>query len=172
MPHNQIFRGSILRCLSAGRGWQSPASAIAGYSLLTACMILASGCTANADTAIEASLDKDFQLQIGQSALLAAENLEVGFQAVTSDSRCGKGETCIWEGNATARIWVRIDGGAKEESELHSSSRMLTAVDFANFSIGLVALNPPAIAGRDIEQTEYIATFRVVRGISGGKVIY
>ncbi len=141
-------------------------------ALLTAGVIFASGCAASADNTFQASLDDDFRLQIGQSALVATIGLEVGFQAVTADSRCGKGETCVWEGDATVRVWLQMDGGAKEERELHTGSRMPTAVDFANFSIGLVALHPAPVSGRAIEPTEYVATLRVVRGVFGGQVVY
>ena len=141
-------------------------------SLLTVGIALASGCVASADNAIGTSLDDDFQLLIGQSKLVSTANIEVGFQAVTADSRCGIGETCIWEGDATVRIWLQPVGGAKEERELHTSSRMPQAVDFANFSIRLVLLHPKAVSGRTIEPAEYIATLRVVRGVSGGQVVY
>ena len=141
-------------------------------SLLTVGMVLATGCGASAENAIGTSLDEDFQLRIGQSTLVSTANVEVGFQAVTADSRCGTGETCIWEGDATVLIWLQLAGGAKEERELHTGSRMPTAVDFANFSIRLVALHPKAVSGRAIEPTAYVATMRVVRGISGGQVIY
>jgi hypothetical protein len=139
---------------------------------LSACLIVASGCTANADSPIESTLDQDFQLRIGQSARISTEDMEIGFLAVTSDSRCGKGEVCITEGDATVRISLRIAGGTTEERELHTGSRLPSATDYANFSVGLVALHPAAISGQTIEPTAYLATFRVARGISGGQVIY
>jgi len=76
------------------------------------------------------------------------------------------------EGDAIVRIWLRLDGGDKQERELHTGSKMPNAVDYANFSIGLVVLHPAAIAGRAIAPADYIATIRVARGTSGGKVIY
>lgn len=154
---------------------QSAYAAVRSYLALlmvAAGMFLIGGGAANADNPIGVSLDKNFELRINQSAFVATENLELGFLAVTSDSRCGMGEKCVWEGNATVRIWVQLAGGAKEVRELHTASRMPRAVDFANLSIGLVALQPAAISGVDIEPAQYIATLRIVRGISGGKLIY
>ena len=171
MLRKQNFPGPILRRLNSPFGWHAPGAATAALSLLTG-MFVASGCGASADNPIGASLDENFELRIGQSAVISAVNMEVGFEAVTSDSRCGKGEQCVWEGDATVRIWLRIDGGARESRELHTASRMPSAVDFANFSIGLVALHPAAISGRDIESADYVAILRVARGISGGQVIY
>ena len=107
------FPGSILRCLNSPFEWRAPGAATAALSLLTG-FFVASGCGASADNAFGASLDEDFQLRIGQSAVISAANMEIGFEAVTSDSRCGKGEQCVWEGDATVRIWLRIDGGARE----------------------------------------------------------
>lgn len=129
------------------------------------------GCTANGETAIDVSLESAFQLHVGQSARISAENIEITFVGVTADSRCGKGVTCIWEGDAVVRIRAQV-GAEKTEHELHTASRNANAADFANFSVGLVALYPAAIAERVIEPTAYIATLRVVRGMSGGKVVY
>jgi len=169
---NQSFPGSILRDLSARYRLHATDNAIAGLSLLIAITILASGCTATADNAIAATLGENFQLRVGQSALIESVNMEIGFLGVSSDSRCGKGEACIVEGDAIVRIWLRLDGGDKQERELHTGSKMPNAVDYANFSIGLVVLHPAAIAGRAIAPADYIATIRVARGTSGGKVIY
>jgi hypothetical protein len=172
MRLNRHLPGSISRRLKYGDRLPGPGRIIAGLSLLMTGLVLASGCTAVADNAIAVSLEQNFDLQIGQSALASSENLQVDFLAVTEDSRCGKGETCVWEGDGSVRIALQIAGGARAEHELHTNSRMQAAVDVANFSIGLVALNPPAISGRAIERSEYVATFRIVRGSSGGKVVY
>lgn len=172
MQPEQTLTRSILRWLRAPYEQRVPGSAIAGLALLTAGIILASGCTVSANNPIAVSLDEDFELGVGQSALVSSVDLEIGFQTVSSDSRCGKGEQCITEGDAVVRIWLRMAGGAREERELHTGSKLPRVTDYANLSIGLVALHPAAISGRAIESQDYIGVFRVARGFSGDRVIY
>lgn len=155
---------SIDCCVRTSAAIHSMANPATRRSLFAAGFVFAASCAASSDTMIEASMENDFQLQVDQSAVVAAEHLELGFQAVTSDSRCGKGEVCIWEGDATVRVWVRRDGGAKEEHELHTGSRQPGAVAYTRYSIHLVALFPMPVTGRSISPTEYVATFRVTRG--------
>jgi hypothetical protein len=144
----------------------------AGPPLLIAGLLFAVACAASDDDPVEVSLNEDFQLRIGQSAQVSDAEMKIGFQAVTSDSRCAKGETCITEGDAIVRIWLEDSGGTREERDLHTGSQMARATDFANFSIGLVALHPERISGRNVEPEQYLATLRVVRGASGGELIY
>jgi hypothetical protein len=172
MLRKQKFPGSILRRLNSPFGWHVPGNAIFRLFLLTAGMVVVSGCGASADNAIGASLDENFQLRIGQSAVISAVDMEVGFEAVTSDSRCGKGEQCVWEGDATVRIWTQLAGGNKEENELHTESKMPSAVAFAGYTVRLVALHPIPLSGRVIAPSAYIATFGVVHGTSGGDVVH
>lgn len=112
------------------------------------------------------ALGESFTLRVGESALLEVEALRIGFQAVPTDSRCPKGENCIWEGDAIVRVWVQRGSGAKEERELHTSEREPGAADFESWTIRLVALDPYPVSGRTIRQADYIATLRVTRGSS------
>ena len=90
--------------------------------------------------------------------------LEIGFEAVTADSRCAKGETCVWEGDATVRVSLRHADRAKEERDLHTSPRTPDAADYAGWSIRLVTLDPFPVTGHTIPQADYVATLRVTRG--------
>jgi len=164
MLRKQNFPGSILRCLKAPFGWHAPGAAL---SLLAAGMLVASGCGANADNAIGASLNTDFQLRVGESALISEAKLEVGFIGVTSDSRCGKGEVCFREGDGVVRIWLQQGGQDKIERELHTASNESDVTDYAGFRVRLVALNPARVSGAIIPPEEYIAILRVTGGESG-----
>jgi hypothetical protein len=57
-----------------------------------------------------ASLDAPFQLAPGQSAVFKAEQLEVTFVELVSDSRCPTDTTCVWQGAATVRLAIRSNG--------------------------------------------------------------
>ena len=87
-------------------------------------------------------------------------------RAWTADSRCAKGETCIWEGSAAVRLASRALGRAGVE--LHTSPGPgLSAAVYEGWSIRLVALEPFPVVGREIAPEEYVATLRVERGDSG-----
>ena len=136
-------------------------------SILVTGIFLATGCVTGADNAMTAQLGTDIQLHIGQSARIAVADIEAGFVAVTADSRCGKDEVCVWEGDAIVRIWLQQPSEARQEHELHTNSLEPNSAIYAGYSIRLVTLTPPAVAGRSIAPAEYVATLQVTRGLSG-----
>lgn len=140
-------------------------------SILATGIFLATGCVTGADNASAAEVDTHFQLRIGQSASIAAANIAIGFAAVAADSRCGKGEVCVWEGDAIVRIWLQQPGGAIQEHELHTNSREPNSAIYAGYSIRLVNLSPLPVSGRSITPAEYVATLQVTQGLSGNENI-
>jgi hypothetical protein len=135
-------------------------------------IVLAAGCANGVDAPIETSLDTDFQLHIGETARVLPENIEVSFLEVYADSRCGKGETCVWAGDAALRIKVRINGEESGQYELHSNEREGATASFGDYHIRLVALLPPAISGRAIPPDRYVAVLKIGQGFVGDKNIY
>lgn len=145
-------------------------------SLLAAGVIIAGGCVAGSDHAAGADKvdgtgtapavhpEEGFQLKIGESHRIAAENVDVEFLSVASDSRCGKGEVCIWEGDATVVVRLRIADRVSDELELHTAAKEPRHAQFAGYSIQLLALSPAPIAGRAIAPGDYLATLRLTRG--------
>jgi len=71
-------------------------------SITVALLVPLAGCSEPA--ADEVSLDTEFTLAVGQSVVVAGENLSIEFVEVVSDSRCPKGATCIWAGEASCLI--------------------------------------------------------------------
>jgi hypothetical protein len=133
---------------------------------------LAAGCANGADAPIETSLDTDFQLHIGETAIILPENIEVSFLEVYADSRCGKGETCVWAGDAALRVNVRINGEESGQYELHSNEREGATASFGEYHIRLLELLPPAISGRAIPPDRYVAVLKIGQGFVGDKNIY
>jgi hypothetical protein len=142
-----------------------------GLAVVAASSVLAAGCVASAESPTEVLLERNFQLQIGQSAHVAQANLTVGFKGVISDSRCPRGEACIWEGEAIVQIWLQQTGGSMDEFELHTSSRGVNIAVYKGFSVRLVALNPTPVSGVEIDSTNYVATFQVTPGTVSGDYI-
>ena len=141
------------------------------FAIVAAGIALLTGCAASAESPTEVLLGRDFQLQVGQSAHIVEANLTVGFQGVSSDSRCAKGEACVWEGDATVRIWLQQTGGSKDEFELHTSSRGLKVAVYKGFSVRLVAVHTTPVSGSEIASAEYSVTFKVMPGTISGDYI-
>jgi hypothetical protein len=55
-------------------------------------------------------LGQEFPLSIGQSTLIAGENLRLKFKDVTRDSRCPEGVVCITQGEAVCLLEIEQDG--------------------------------------------------------------
>jgi len=172
MPVIFDFLTSLLNGFSTPQKNRTLSVAISRSPLLATVLMLAVGCTASAENTVDATLETDFQIRVGQSALVSSENITVGFTAVTSDSRCGKGEVCIWEGDAAVRVWLEVNGGQREERELHTASREANAANFGDYNVRLVALLPPPLSGRAIAANDYVATMRVMRGYAAVNGVY
>lgn len=110
----------------------------------------------------------DIRIELGRTATVEAGALEVTFSEVTTDSRCPKGEACVWEGDAVVRVALKsaADAGTVE---LHTASRLSQAAAFAGWFVELVALDPVPVAGKPIPQG-YVATVRVTRDAPAGAI--
>src|SRR5918994_2753147 len=65
-------------------------------------------------TSLQAHLDAPIQLAPKQSAVFKAEQLEVQFVDIASDSRCPNDVTCVWAGEVVVRLRVRQEGRPTE----------------------------------------------------------
>ena len=137
-----------------------------------ACLAAFAGCAATPAAApgaappgaVPPSTGAEIQLQAGQSTRVVAASFKIAFTGVAADSRCAKGETCIWEGSATVQLTVTSAAGA-QDLELHTAARSgPRAAAYGEWVIRLVALEPIPVAGREIVRDAYVATLRVERG--------
>ncbi len=85
----------------------------------------------------------------------------IKFLEVMGDSRCPKGEQCVWEGDATVRISISRGTGPSETQDLHTSSRTTGEQAGGGHGIRLVGLDPQPVTGRSIAQADYEATLQV-----------
>jgi len=58
---------------------------------------------------LKAKLGQEFSLSIGQSAVIAGENLEITFEEVSEDSRCPEGAVCVQEGGVVCFLKITED---------------------------------------------------------------
>ena len=75
-------------------------------SLAIICLMLSCGAATQAKPAPAARLGQPFSLRVGQRIGLKRAGLRIRFVAVTEDSRCPAGVTCVWAGNAKVQIEV------------------------------------------------------------------
>jgi len=61
-----------------------------------------------------ARLGEEFSLSVGQSVVIAGEDLGIKFVEVSEDSRCPKGATCVWEGRVAALVEISADGSSQQ----------------------------------------------------------
>ena len=76
-----------------------------------AIVLTASGCGGGPGD-IQARLNEEFSLSMGQRALIAGENLGIRFEEVTEDSRCPREVTCIWAGRVTCMVEITHEGSS------------------------------------------------------------
>jgi hypothetical protein len=75
-------------------------------------VIVLSGLGCNRSGSIEADLNKEFSLSVGQQAYIKGEDLELRFIDVLEDSRCPKGVECFWAGRASCEVGLTLAGSS------------------------------------------------------------
>jgi hypothetical protein len=55
---------------------------------------------------LKVKLGQEFSLSVGQSAVIAGENLEITFEEVSEDSRCPEGAVCVQEGRVVCFVKI------------------------------------------------------------------
>lgn len=108
-------------------------------------------------------LGKAFHLRAGQFAQTREAGLRVGFEGATSDSRCPKGEQCVWAGDATVRVWLQQGLGPKEPRELRAASGAAQVASALGHDLRLVRLDPYPLAGKAIASSDYVVTLTLSR---------
>lgn len=116
-------------------------------------------------TRVEAALETEVQLQIGQTAVLQDEELELLFWNLPEDSRCPSDVVCIWEGQV--RIILRVGKTGEEKQEVEVISRAghgdLARSRFGEYTIHLTAVDPYPVSTDRIALDDYVITLVVTR---------
>jgi hypothetical protein len=84
------------------------------HSVWLACLltpaILLAACAPAAGGEIQAAPGQECILAPGQTAVIIGEELLLTFEAVTADSRCPQGVTCVWAGEAKCQMTISSKG--------------------------------------------------------------
>ncbi len=125
----------------------------------TACSVAGS-----AGPTMSFEVGKAFRLKPGQSAQAAGQALRVGFDGVVADSRCPKGEQCVWAGDATVKVWLQQGSGPKQTRELHVAPGAAQTATALGHELRVVSLDPYPVTGKTIANADYVATLMLNRG--------
>jgi hypothetical protein len=96
---------------------------------------------------------------VGETKTVGDVTLE--FVGVEEDSRCPKGEQCVWAGNA--RVAVDASVGGKKARVTLDTNRGDRVVGVEGRVLKLEDVAPTPIAGRPISKEDYVVTLVVTR---------
>jgi hypothetical protein len=85
------------------------------------------------------------------------------FVTVVNDSRCPKGVTCVWEGDAVIEVRVTREGGEAETVQLHSNAPAGQGAVVRGLRIALERLEPYPEEGRSISAGDYRAFLSITQ---------
>ena len=132
--------------------------------LLLGCVLLAA-CTSGPEieptgTAIELTIDESFVLAPGETAVIAARNMEITFVEVPEDSRCPEDAVCVWAGNALVQLEVVRDG-VELAIGLNTTEGSKSAPVADNLELALEGLGPMPTTLGPIDKGDYRATLQL-----------
>jgi len=91
-------------------------------------------------------------IAIGESTQV--DGVEIGFVAVTADSRCPTDVVCVWAGNAAVELRVSRDGSPEETIELNSTVEP-RSIEWNGVLLRLVEVRPEPISTQSIDPGDY-----------------
>lgn len=124
---------------------------IAASLMWTACSTAGPALPANIEPG------KSFSLKPGEVAQAQDLALRVGFEGVPVDSRCPRGEQCVWAGDAIARVWLQQGAGPRQVRELHTAQGSMQTVRILDHELRLLRLDPYPITGKVVQPGDYVA---------------
>ena len=101
------------------------------------------------------------ELAVGESFRLPGRALSIIFVRVVSDSRCPKGVTCVWEGDAVVAVRVIADAVEPETVELHTGDTSRREGTAHGARVHLDRLEPLPTADRPLAAGDYRAFLSV-----------
>jgi len=116
--------------------------------------------------AVPIELGQSFSLRVGEVGQTADGVWRVGFEGVSADSRCPKGEQCVWAGDAIARVWLQQGRGPRAAGELHTAQGATQTLRLQGLELRLLRLDPYPVSGRTVALGEHVATLSLIRGSS------
>ncbi len=115
----------------------------------------------------EIPLAQEFELKVGQEAIIKGEQLKAKFISVLEDSRCPKGVTCIQAGQGRVALQLTPRNKKSETVELSTASSG-QEIDSNGYQVKLVSLNPYPKMDSQVKTAEYVLNLTVSKNHSSG----
>jgi len=122
--------------------------------------LLLIGCSDTSTNYDEVELGKEFEIKVGDSAIITQYGVVIKFKTVEEDSRCPIDVLCVWAGNATVVLELKNSVGDTLTSDLNTSLEP-KEVKFSDLTILLKSLAPYPILDTVINPKDYTATLLV-----------
>ena len=126
------------------------------YLILLVLSVFTISCSDPSTNYNEIELDKEFNIKVGDSAVLVDQGMVIKFKSVAGDSRCPSGAVCVWEGNATVILNLKNSNVDTLTANLNTSIEPKQA-NFSNLIIELKSLAPYPKLNESINPNNYIA---------------
>lgn len=104
----------------------------------------------------EVSLDKEFNLGVGESAIISQHGVVIKFKTVEEDSRCPMDVLCFWAGNAVVVLELKDPDRNKQTIKLNTYLEPKN-VEYSDLIIKLKALTPYPKSNEIINPDDYVA---------------
>ena len=109
---------------------------------------------------VEASLNQEFNLKIGETALIKNEYFTVRLDSIPEDSRCPEGAVCVWAGNGRTYFTLNRTGASTVSASLNTYLEP-KAVSYSQYAVRLIKLSPYPRLGALIKRGDYVVTLLV-----------
>ena len=100
-------------------------------------------------------IEEEFVLKYGQSTQIQySDTFTIKFQSVAEDSRCPKGATCVWEGNAKIVLQV-VQQDSLVNTTLEPKELIYSGREGIKYRIKLVSVSPYPNINEQIKLEDY-----------------
>ena len=117
--------------------------------------------TPTAPRAAAANGQETIELRAGATAPVPGAPATITFVGVTSDSRCPRGVTCIWAGDAVVQLRLQPREGEAQPVVLHTSQGGGQEATIESVTVTLERLDPYPEPDRPIAAVRYVVTLNV-----------
>jgi hypothetical protein len=126
-------------------------------------LVLLVACTGATEPGnVQVTLDREFQLSLGQVAELEGSELRIEFEAVPEDSRCPPYALCFWAGDALVELeaWEAGMPEPRRDLALHTNPSIGPAqATYGIYALQLLELEPGFSSPVN---PPYVVTLRIV----------
>ncbi len=132
---------------------------LAGLLLVLFLPLILTACGSGQATA---SLDEQFTLLAGETAVITGESLTIKFIEVTADSRCPTGVECVQAGEVRCLMLITYGNSQSSLEFVQLGGNENTSVDFNVYQITF-KVEPYPQAGKEIKPEDYKMVMTVTK---------